>query len=100
MGKEIQVNTVTLNSDIETLTTTLSQIQKNLDKMYDAVKVLDSMWEGEANNMFNQQFASDREAMGDVCKNIQTVIDCMTYAKEQYNTCEGRVGEIVSSIRI
>lgn len=100
MGKEIAVNTITLSSDIDTLTTTLGQVQSNLDKMYDAVKVLDSMWDGEANQTFNLQFQSDKDAMGDVCKNLKKVIDCMTYAKEQYNTCEGRVGEIVSSIRI
>lgn len=100
MGKEIAVNTVTLNQDIETLTTTLGQIKKNLGKMYDAVNALDSMWDGDANAIFNQQFETDRSAMEDVCKNIQSVIDCMDYAKEQYNTCEGRVGEIVSSIRI
>ena len=100
MGNEITVNTWTLSSDIETLQQQLNVIKTDMDKMYDAVRVLDSMWDGPANQAFNVQFNSDRNDMLELCNTVQKIIDCMEYAKKEYNSCEADVGSIVASIAI
>ena len=45
MQQEMAVNTSTLASDIETLQGQLNSIKKDMDKMYEAVRSLDNMWE-------------------------------------------------------
>ena len=100
MGNEITINTWTLSGDIETLQQQLNVIRTDMDKMYDAVRVLDSMWDGPANEAFNVQFNSDRNDMLELCNVVQKIIDCMEYAKKEYNSCEADVGSIVASIAI
>lgn len=100
MGNEITVNTWTLSGDIETLQQQLNVIRADMDKMYEAVRVLDGMWDGPANQAFNVQFNSDRNDMLELCNIVQKIIDCMEYAKKEYNSCEADVGSIVASIAI
>lgn len=100
MGQEISINTSTLATDIETLQQRLKEIRDDLAKMYNAVHVLDSMWDGPANAAFNIQFNKDREDMTELCNTIQKIIDCMDYAKKEYNSCEVEVSSIINSISI
>ena len=100
MANEITINTWTLSGDIETLQQQLNVIKADMNKMYDAVRVLDSMWDGPANQAFNVQFNKDRDDMAELCNMVQKIIDCMEYAKKEYNSCEADVGSIVASIAI
>ena len=100
MAKEIEINTLSLSKDIDTIHSHLNAINKDLGKMYDAVRVLDSMWDGPANAAFNEQFSKDRQDMKLLCDNIQRIIDCLHYAKNNYNSCEATVSTIISSIDI
>lgn len=100
MGKEISINTSILSSDIEVMQQQLNVVKSDLDKMYDAVRVLDSMWDGPANEAFNAQFQLDRNDMTALCDTIQKIINCMEYAKKEYNSCEADVSSIISSIAI
>ena len=100
MQQEIAVNTSTLASDIETLQGQLNSIKNDMEKMYEAVRVLDNMWDGPANEAFKRQFHADQEDMKTLCETIQGIIDDMTYAKGEYNTCENEISGIISSIHI
>lgn len=100
MAQEIEINTGSLNRDIESMQTHLDKITGDLSKMYDAVALLDKMWDGPANDAFRQQFMSDKEQMQDVCDTIQKIIDCMMFASKEYDTCEADVHNLVASIRI
>lgn len=98
--QEIEVDTITLAADIETLQQNLNFIVKSVESSYGAVKALDTMWDGPANEMFNLQFTKDSKEMQELCKNIQEIINGLIYAKEQYNSCENSISGIIGSIDV
>ena len=100
MGQEISINTSTLSGDIDKLQQQLNAIRNDLTKMYQAVRVLDTMWDGPANEAFNIQFNQDKNDMTELCNTVQKIIDCMEYAKKEYNSCEVEVSNIIDSIAI
>lgn len=100
MAKEITVNTDTLSSTIDEAQGYLDIITRDLGKMYETVKVLDTMWDGPANDAFNLQFANDEKDMRAICETIQKIIECHTFAKDSYNQCETAVESIVSAIKV
>lgn len=98
--KEIAVNTSTLASDISELQTTLASAKAQLDDMFNQVVELDAMWDGPANEEFNRQFGNDYENAKNLCKTIESLIECMKFARDQYNICENEINDIVSAITI
>lgn len=98
--KEIAVNTSTLAGDIGELRETLSNAKAQLEDMFNQVKELDTMWDGPANIEFNQQFSNDYENAKNICATIESLIECMEFAKNEYNSCENEVNSIVSAISI
>jgi WXG100 family type VII secretion target len=99
-NQEITVNTDTLASDIAELTSRLNMARRMLTDMFAQIQELDAMWDGPANNEFNRQFANDHENAKGLCQTVESLINCMEYAKEQYNSCENQVNGIVSAINI
>lgn len=99
-NQEIAVNTDTLASDIAELNGALETARKVLNDMFTQIQELDAMWDGPANDEFNRQFANDHENAKGMCATVQSLIECMEYAKEQYNSCENQVNGIVSAINI
>lgn len=97
---EITVDTVTLSGDIEELQNSLSGIRRQLNEMFEQVAELDAMWDGPANAEFNRQFTNDYENSKELCNTVESIIQCMQYAREQYNLCENEVNGIVASINI
>lgn len=99
-NQEITVNTDTLASDIAELRGTLETARRMLSDMFTQIQELDAMWDGPANNEFNRQFANDHDNAKGLCTTAESLIGCMEYAKEQYNSCENQVNGIVSAIHI
>ena len=99
-NQEITVNTDTLASDIAELTSRHNMARRMLTDMFAQIQELDAMWDGPANNEFNRQFANDHENAKGLCQTVESLINCMEYAKEQYNSCENQVNGIVSAINI
>ena len=100
MSQEIAIRTDALGADTSLMQERLNAVQKEMEQMYQAVGVLNTMWEGEAHDVFLAQFASDEMAMMELCKTIQSIINCLEYAKDEYVKCENEVDSIVSSLRI
>lgn len=99
-NQEIAVNTNTLASDIGELRNALKAAEKALNDMFTDIQELDAMWDGPANEEFNRQFENDHENAKEMCATVQSLIECMEYAKEEYNSCEDQVNGIVSAINI
>lgn len=97
-NKEIAVDTSTLVDDITDLQEALDEITDNLDKMFDEILALDTMWEGPAKQIFMEQFAKDTIYAHEICETLQNLVECMTYAKNQYDTCENEISSIISAI--
>ena len=98
--REITVDTQTLANDISELETVLSAAGAQLEEMFNQVAELDTMWDGPANAEFSRQFGMDYESAKEMLGNVRSLIECMTYAREQYDICENDVYGIVSSITV
>ncbi len=99
-NQEISINTDSLAVDIEELNRTLAMARNMLGSMFTEIQELDTMWDGLANEVFNRQFANDYENARGLCTTVQSLVECMQYAREQYSNCENQVNGIVSAIRI
>lgn len=97
---EIEIDTTALNRDVSTLSGTLRKIRSEVEDMYQAIRVLDRMWDGPANEMFVQQFQIDYENMQALCKAVEELISCMREAGISYTNGENVVGSIVAAIMI
>lgn len=98
--REITVDTSVLAIDIHELQAALIAARAQLKDMFQQMAELNIMWNGPANAEFNRQFRNDHERMADLCKAVEQLIDCMGYARDQYNACENEVNSIVSAIRM
>lgn len=97
---EIEINTSALNRDVDTLSATLRQVRSEIEGMYEAIRVLDRMWEGPANEAFVEQFNIDYRNMQELCKAVQSLIYCMQNASVSYISGENQVADIISAIKI
>lgn len=97
---KIAVDTTLLKSDVDSMQEELHGIRTELDLVYSSMQELDRMWEGAANESFMQQFGQDHEDMVKVCGIIQSMIDFMGEAKQEYESAEREVSMLVSAVRI
>ena len=100
MGKEIAINTATLQQDVDELRTKLEQVRKSINEAYSAVYQLDKMWDGPANIAFQAAFQKDQHDMEEMCNVISKMIDSMSNSRTEYEKCETDVNNIIDSIRI
>lgn len=98
--QEIAVDTSILTTDISDLQEALSKVRKQLDDMFEQVEELDAMWDGPANDEFRKQFTNDYANSRELCKTVDSIIQCMQYAKEQYDLCENDINGIIRTINI
>ncbi len=96
----MEVDTSVLNSDIGTLGTHVSELRKRLTELQAEVTELSGMWSGRANQAFQKQFGNDVDFMNEVFSTVDQLIECMQFAKTEYDKCENEVGDLISSIRI
>lgn len=97
---EIEINTSTLGKDIESLETTVGQLEKQIEKMFGSIEELDKMWDGPANAAFTQQFQIDYQTCVEMCQILRELIDSLQHAKEEYEKCEQSVDGLIRSIQI
>ena len=97
---KIKVNTNKLQKTATDMENALKHINKKSNQMQSDVKALNGMWEGDANQAFNQTFQDDITALQQVCDNIQKVINYENTAKKEYNSCEQKVAELVDKITV
>lgn len=97
-NKEIEIETNTLASDISELTSELEVAKSYIQTMITDMGELDAMWDGPANQAFMQQFHNDAQYAEEICNMVQKLIECMEYAKKQYDYCESEVSSLISSI--
>lgn len=96
----IEITTNSLDNDIKTMNTSLQDITKQLNKMFESVKALDRMWDGPANSAFNQQITKDQNTMVEICAAVDKYIGCMEYASKEYVKCENTVDSAIAAVKI
>ena len=100
MANEIEMDTSLLGRDIDNLENTLTQLETWIEKMFDTINKMDTMWKGPANNVFNVQFKNDYETCKTMCGILRELIGSLNHAKEEYDKCEQNVNNMIRSIKI
>lgn len=98
--KEIEQNTDYLSDDITRLEEEKAALEQAIDAMFAAVQELETTWKGPAKESFRIQFQNDYEKCSELNKTLESLIDKLRVAKNEYDRCENEVENIVNSIRI
>lgn len=96
----IEVNTDTLQSDINDMRASLAKVKSKTESMFEDINALNGMWEGPAHETFIQQFTADYRRMKELQDAIGKLIDNMQYADKEYISCESGIQSIINTIRI
>jgi len=100
MAEIIEVNTSTLAADTDDIENAVKAIRADMTQMFQEITELNTMWDGKANAAFTTQFVSDKEAMEELCKNIDSLVESLRFAKTEYDKCENQVHSTVAAIKI
>lgn len=96
----IEISTDRLEADINKMQENLDNLRNAKDQVYRCLQQLNSMWEGKAQMVFNNQTRIDEMIMMSLCANINNLIECMQYAKSEYIRCNEDVNSKIASIRL
>ena len=97
---EIEIDTATLQRDIDSLRQHLDSMKQKGDAMMTGINNLSNMWEGYAKDEFTVQFTVDYRVLVEMESVIEELIEKLENARDKYNACESSVGSIISSIRV
>ena len=100
MASKIRVNTNSLHHTQQTVQGRLDQIKRGLDQIVADMATMNSMWAGEAHDVFEVSIDADIQYLQSACEGIQKVIEYERGAVTEFNRCEQQISEIISQIRI
>lgn len=95
----IKVNATTLNNQGEEICQLANKAQTAIDTMYEQVRVLDTMWEGPANETFVKQFVADYESFKSICNYVKDFAESVKDASNKYDRCENQVEDEIRSLK-
>ena len=98
--KEIEINTVTLLRDIDILETKMGELDGQTEKMFSAISDLDTMWDGPASEAFKEQFQLDYQSCKEMSKVLKDLVESLKHARQEYDTCEQNVEDLIRAIQI
>lgn len=100
MGNYFKVNTGSLSADTGRIQESVKSVKDLKEKIADNVQSMSTMWEGTAHQRFQTQYAKDDQSIKELCDILDELVDCLIYARKEYDNCEDSVGDIVRSIRV
>lgn len=96
----IEISTDRLDADINKMQENLDSLRMAKDQVYRCLEQLNGMWEGVAKMSFNAQTRIDEMVLMSLLANLSNLIECMEYAKSEYNRCNEDVNSKIASIRL
>lgn len=96
----IEIDTDRLNADISDMREHLEELNRAQDQIYRCLENLRSMWQGPAQMTFYVQTQIDRAALQGLVRNLNNLVECMEYAKTEYDRCGDEVLEKIAAIRL
>lgn len=96
----IEISTEHLNSDIGKFQSELDNLTNAMDQVYRCLETLNGMWDGVANALFIAQTRKDHAVTNELIKNLNNLVECMEYARNEYNKCNEDVNSKIASIRL
>ncbi|MBR3644500.1 MAG: WXG100 family type VII secretion target, partial [Parasporobacterium sp.] len=80
-----------LGSAADQLKEKVQNLIRRQQTLYQALKDLDSMWEGESHDLFWDQYDKDSSYMTQLFANLDRIADQAKNACQEYNNCEQNV---------
>ena len=98
--KEIEINTDRLKADVETLNGNITQLETQMRNMFRSMQDLDRTWEGPSHSTFDAQFSQDLQTFEEMIGTLNELNKALKNAADQYDKCENKVHDLVSSIQV
>ena len=99
-GKIIEVNTDSLRSDVSAIEEELSAINSGTDRLAQALRELEGMWDGNAKQAFSAAVNDDIRRLRELAKAMGHFTEKTSEVRQEYDRCENEVAQIISSIRV
>lgn len=100
MADKIVVNTNTLASDADNFENHIEAANARLESMKQNIDELNTMWKGQANEAFKQQFMIDYADMKEIINKCRKYKNLLSSAVTEYNKCDSQVNSLVNRIKI
>lgn len=95
---KIKVDTTILAADADSIAENIRYIESCINSLEEEYAVLDSMWEGPANEIYSMVFKKDIEILRAHIVSLKNINVYENIAKEHYNNCENEVNSHISSV--
>lgn len=99
-GYRIGTNTQRLADGFLTLNECFAAVKEQWNRMYALAEELQMMWEGAAQKEFHRQFLLDYENAKDTMREVETMLECLGYARGQYECCEEKIREKIAALPV
>lgn len=96
----IEIDTERLNVDITDMREHLEELDRAQQQIYRCLENLKAMWQGPAQMRFYAQTQIDQATLRGLMGNLENLVQCMEYAKNEYNRCSNEVQEKIAAIRL
>lgn len=96
----IEISTPRLGNDISKMQEKLDNLVTARDQVYRCLENLDAMWEGSAKTAFQAQVRVDAVVLQGLINNLNNLIECMEYARSEYERCTEEVDSKIAAIRL
>ena len=96
----IEISTPRLGNDISQMQEKLNNLITAKTQVYRCLENLNTMWDGTANTVFMAQTRIDEAVLQGLINNLDNLIDCMEYAKREYERCTEEVNSKIAAIRL
>lgn len=100
MSHYIKINTSALRNDSRKIEDMAQNAEKELNEVYSLMEILDSKWDGPANEAFRQQFQGDYESFKAACSYVKSFANQLENAAKEYESCEDAINSAVKAIRV
>lgn len=96
----IEISTEQLTVDIRGMREQISQLDSSRVRVFNCLEELSGMWVGTAHEAFRTQTELDSQQLKDLIDELNQLVDCVEYARTQYDICENEAEKAVAAIRL
>lgn len=96
----IEISTEHLSNDISTMQSRVEELENAKTQVFGCLDNLNGMWLGSAHDAFVAQTGVDSEELNGLIKNLNNLIECMQFAKTEYEKCQDDVSSKIAAILI
>ena len=97
---QIEISTEHLSRDISTISQQLEALKSAQKNVFTCLEQLSTMWDGQAHSKFQYQVLLDNNRLTKMMNEINNLIECMQYAKQEYEKCHDTVYDKISGLRL